>query len=41
MKDERAFQYYSRLMPLGTKQDVMISLSEVAGILCTTARHGL
>ncbi|WEM45294.1 SgrR family transcriptional regulator (plasmid) [Photobacterium sp. DA100] len=40
MKDERAFQYYSRLMPLGTKQDVMVSLSEVAGILCTTARHG-
>ncbi|KHT64561.1 hypothetical protein RJ45_05760 [Photobacterium gaetbulicola] len=40
MKDDRAFQYYSRLMPLGTNQDVMISLSEVADILCTTARHG-
>ncbi|NOH31152.1 SgrR family transcriptional regulator [Vibrio mediterranei] len=39
MKDQRALHYYERLLPLGTKCDVFISLSEVAEKLCTTTRH--
>lgn len=40
LKDERAFQYYVRLLSLGIKQDVLISLASVAELLCTTPRHG-
>ena len=40
MNNERAFQYYTRLLPLGVKQDVLISLPAVAEHLCTTPRHG-
>ncbi|MGF1734937.1 SgrR family transcriptional regulator [Photobacterium satsumensis] len=39
MKDERAFQYYSRLLSLEVKQDVFVSLGDVAAMLCTTPRH--
>lgn len=39
MKDERAFQYYVRLLSLSIKQDVLISLASVATVLCTTPRH--
>ena len=39
MKEERAFQYYSRLASLGIKQDLLISQKEVAEVLCTTPRH--
>ncbi|WP_198158366.1 SgrR family transcriptional regulator [Enterovibrio coralii] len=39
MKDERAFQHYSRLIVLGIKQDLLVSLGEVAEVLCTTPRH--
>ncbi|MFH0259133.1 SgrR family transcriptional regulator [Vibrio barjaei] len=39
MKDQRALHYYERLLPLGAKRDVSVSLSEVAEKLCTTTRH--
>ncbi|MDV5167941.1 SgrR family transcriptional regulator [Photobacterium rosenbergii] len=39
MKDQRAFQYYSRLLSFDSKQDILVSLAEVAEVLCTTPRH--
>ena len=39
MKDERAFQYYSRLLSFGSKQDTLVSLADVADVLCTSPRH--
>lgn len=39
MKDERALQYYERLLSLGSEREHYLPLNEVADILCTTTRH--
>jgi len=39
LNDTKAYRYYSRLISLGTKQDISITLADVAALLCTTPRH--
>ncbi|GMQ48384.1 SgrR family transcriptional regulator [Vibrio sp. 10N] len=39
MKNERALQYYERLLGLSSKKEHHLPLNEVANVLCTTTRH--